>query len=185
MTTERRLLLAIVLTFVVLTAYQWLVPTPPPARPNTGQPAAPAADAAAAPGGAQPSPAAAETASTQPAAPQVETLRADSAEKSVVVDNGLVRAVFSNRGATLTSWLLTLYHANGKPVDLVPHELPDNQPKPFSLKLEDPAKTARLNSALFARAGSTAGESETLDALSSPVTLTFEYQDASGLTARK
>ena len=185
MTTERRLLLAIVLTFVVLTAYQWLVPAPQPARPSTGQPATPAAGASTAPGGAQPAPSAAAPASIQPAAPQVETLRADSAEKSVVVDNGLVRAVFSNRGATLTSWLLTQYFANGKPVDLVPHDLPDNQPKPFSLKLEDPAKTARLNSALFVRAGSTAGESETLDARSNPVTLTFEYQDAGGLTARK
>jgi YidC/Oxa1 family membrane protein insertase len=185
MTTERRLLLAIVLTFVVLTAYQWLVPTPQPARSSTGQPATPAAGATTAPGGAQPAPSAAAPASSQPAAPQVETLRADSAENSVVVDNGLVRAAFSNRGATLTSWLLTQYLADGKPVDLVPHDLPDNQPKPFSLKLEDPAKTARLNSALFVRAGSTAGEPDTLDARSNPVTLTFEYQDAGGLTARK
>jgi YidC/Oxa1 family membrane protein insertase len=185
MTTERRLLLAIVLTFVVLTIYQWLVPAPQPARPNPAQQAAPAAAAPAAVPPSTQAPAA--TPPAQPAEPQVETLQADNAERTVVVDNGLVRAAFSNRGATLTSWLLTQYLANGTPVDLVPHDLPPSQPKPFSLKLDDAAKTARLNSALFVRTGSAdaAGESATLDARSTPVTLTFEYKDAAGLAARK
>ena len=146
---ERRLLLAIVLTFVVLTAYQWLMPTQPPAPSTQAAPvglAAPIRPPAAAPAAAPPpvvSPA-------EPAA-AVETVRADTAERTITVDNGLVRAVFSNRGATLSAWELLNYAApDGRPVDLVPHDVPANQPKPFSLRLDDAAKTARVNTALFA-----------------------------------
>jgi YidC/Oxa1 family membrane protein insertase len=89
--------------------------------------------------------------------------------------------VFSNRGATLVEWELPTYPGpDGKPVDLVPHDLPANQPKPFALELDDAAKSARLNGALFA---TTSGAS--VDARSAPVTLSFEYEDAAGLQARK
>jgi YidC/Oxa1 family membrane protein insertase len=175
---ERRLLLAIVLTFIVLTAYQWLVPTPQPA------PAAPESTVAT---GSQAAPPAAPAGSPPPAAvpptpvPAVETLRADTAERTVTIDNGVVRAVFSNRGATLVSWQLTEYSGpDGRPVDLVPRDVPPNQPKPFSIELEDATKSARVNSALFA---TTSGA--TVDARTAPVTLAFEYEDAEGLHVRK
>jgi YidC/Oxa1 family membrane protein insertase len=180
---ERRLLLAIVLTFVVLTAYQWLVPMSQPV-PAT-QTAPPGATGPA----VQPPSSSADTAAPQPsvvATPTpvaaVETVQADTAERTITVDNGVVRAVFSNRGATLAAWeLLTYMGPDAKPVDLVPHDVPANQPKPFSLKLEDAAKSARVNSALF----TTDAPSSTLDARSAAVTISFEYQDASGLHARK
>ena len=105
-------------------------------------------------------------------------------EKTVTVENGVVHAVFSNRGATLNNWQLTQYRDNaGRPLDLVPHDVPVDAPRPFSLKLDDAAKTARLTSALFS-AAAPAGPAR-LDAATAPVTLTFEYQDASGLRARK
>jgi YidC/Oxa1 family membrane protein insertase len=188
---ERRLLLAIVLTFVVLTAYQWLIPTQPPgpatqtapsgSTPGSAAPAA--APAAAAP--ATPSPVVSPP--EPPAA--VETVRADTAERTITVDNGLVRAVFSNRGATLSAWELLNYAApDGRPVDLVPHDVPANQPQPFSLRLDDAAKTARVNTALFAivsGAPQPDAAPSSVDAKSAPVTISFEYQDASGLHARK
>src|SRR5688500_3953487 len=185
---ERRLLLAIVLTFVVLTAYQWLIPTQPPgpatqpapsgSTPGSAAPAA--APAAAAP--ATPSPVVSPP--EPPAA--IETVRADTAERTITVNNGVVRAVFSNRGATISAWeLLNYMGPDGKPVDLVPHDIQTDQPKPLSLRLEDVAKSARLNSALFAMTGGDAAQTSTLDAQSAPVTLTFEYQDAAGLHARK
>jgi len=175
---ERRLLLAIVLTFIVLTAYQWLVPSPQPApstsSATTGASAVaaqtPAADAVQAPAAPTPAP-----------EPPVETLQADTAERTITVDNGLVRAVFSNRGATLAAWHLVNYPGpDGRPVDLVPRDVPPNQPKPFSLELDDAAKSARLNTALF-----TTSAGSTLDARTAPVTVSFEYQDAAGLQARK
>ena len=68
----------------------------------------------------------------------METVRADTAERTVTVDNGVVRAVFSNRGATLAAWELLRYAgADGRPVDLVPHDVPADQPKPFSLRIDD------------------------------------------------
>ena len=184
---ERRLLLAILLTFVVLTAYQWMLPKPAPLPPQSGGAASPggATSAGSAPAAAAP---------TAPAVqlPPVETVVADAAEKTVTVDNGVVRAVFSNRGGTLVSWQLIAAYpdrrglryqdAAGHPVDLVPHNLPADAPKPFALKLDDAAKTARVNSALFS---STATADGKVDARTSPATVTFEYQDAAGLHVRK
>src|SRR5688572_8317558 len=109
---ERRLLLAIVLTFVVLTAYQWLLPMPQqPPPPQTAAPPATGTASPAPPTGASvtssaPPPAASPAA--EPAAP-VETVRADTAERTITVENGVVRAVFSNRGATLVRWELVNY----------------------------------------------------------------------------
>ena len=55
----------------------------------------------------------------------IEAIQADTAERTITVDNGVVRAVFSNRGATLVAWeLLTYLGPDGKPVDLVPHDVP-------------------------------------------------------------
>jgi YidC/Oxa1 family membrane protein insertase len=176
---ERRLLLAIVLTFVVLTAYQWLVPMSQPAQPT--QTAAPVATAPLAqPPAVSAAPTPPAVATPEAVAP-VETVHADTAERTITVDNGVVRARFSNRGATLIAWeLLNYMGPDGKPVDLVPHDVPPNQPKPFSLKLDDAAKTTRVNDALF-----TSTSSGMVDAKSAPVTIAFEYQDAGGLHARK
>jgi YidC/Oxa1 family membrane protein insertase len=184
---ERRLLLAIVLTFIVLTAYQWLVPMsqPVPAT-QTGTPGpTPVAPTAQPETGATPAPTVTPAPPLAPPA-AIETVRADTAERTITVNNGVVRAVFSNRGATISAWeLLNYMGPDGKPVDLVPHDIPTDQPKPLSLRLEDVAKSARLNSALFAMTGGDAAPTSTLDAKSAPVTLTFEYQDAAGLHARK
>ncbi len=170
---ERRLLLAIFLTFIVLTAYQWLIPKPPPqASKPAAVPAATTPDTPAAP------PPAAVVAESLP---DVDTVVAAAAQKDVVVDNGVVRAVFSNRGAVLTRWELLKYQdASGQPVDLVPHDLPADALRPLSLELEDPAQTRRVNHALYAPSAD-----GPLDATANPVTLTFEYQDAAGLQVRK
>ena len=107
---ERRLLLAIVLTFVVLTAYQWLVPTPPPAPATQTAPSG-ATPASAQPPAAAPAPAATGRLAACTGCATVETVRADTAERTITVDNGVVRAVFSNRGATLAAWELLSYAA--------------------------------------------------------------------------
>ena len=186
---ERRLLLAIVLTFIVLTAYQWLVPMsqPVPATPaQTPVPGpTPVAPTAQPETGDTPAPTVTPTPPLAPPA-TIETVQADTAERTITVDNGVVRAVFSNRGATISAWeLLNYMGPDGKPVDLVPHDIPADQPKPLSLRLDDAAKSARLNSALFAITGGDAAPTSSMDARSAPVTLTFEYQDAAGLHARK
>src|SRR5580765_1443133 len=109
---EKRVLLAISLSFVVLFAYQMLAPKPPlktPPRPPitagkvVGQSTTPSGAAPAAPAGAAlyhdvKTP---ETTSTARVG--------DTAEHEVTVDTNYVHAIFSNRGALLKSWTLKKY----------------------------------------------------------------------------
>jgi YidC/Oxa1 family membrane protein insertase len=181
---EKRVLLAVFLSFLVLYAYQAIVPQPkrPPARPpaaatvgaGTASAAAQAATAAPQPG----APAAeAGQPSDMPAAPAPAV--ADAAERDIVVDTGLVRAVFSNRGAVIKSWQLTGYFdQQGRNIDLIPDGLPNA--RPFTLRVSDAVQTSRLNAAYFKSDAPSA-----VDATKQPVSLTFEFDGGDGLRARK
>lgn len=174
---EKRVLLAVVLSFLVLYGYQALF-LPPPPEPA---PAAPAdTPAAAAPQLEAPAPAAPAPPAAEPAAPAAQPLVADTEARDVVVENELVRAVFSTRGGVLTSWQLKHFAAeDGNPLDLVPAGAPAGSIRPFTLAVDDQAVSTRLAQALF-KPSSTA-----LDTTTEPATLTFEYRDADGLAARK
>ena len=92
-----------------------------------------------------------------------------------------MRATFSNRGGIVKSWQLTRYFDQaGQPIDLVPAGLPANSPRPFTLRVADEAKSARLNAALYHTTA--AG---TIDATSTPATVTFEFDSGDGLRAKK
>jgi YidC/Oxa1 family membrane protein insertase len=184
---EKRVLVAVLLSFVVLYAYQAVMPAPKkPVKPKAAAPAsAPAipgseADASQTDGLAPAQPPAAEAAS-QPAEPAPAAVVTEAGERQIVVSTSLVRAVFSNRGAVITSWTLKHYTDHqGTPVDLVPDDLPAGTARPFSLRLPDAAATARVNGAIFKSSAPTE-----IAATDHPVTLTFEYQDQAGLRARK
>ena len=110
------------------------------------------------------------------AAPQVH----DTRDREIVVENREVQAVFSTRGAVLQHWRLKRYlGADGRPLDLVPTQAPQGLPRPFALSVGEAATDARLAQALFKPSA------DTLEAYSSPARISFEYSDASGLTARK
>ncbi len=133
---EKRVLIAVFLSFLVLYAYQAIVPQPkrPAPRPAPAaitEPAGPAAATTAAPAAGNP----AATAETPAAVPATQPLVGDTAERDIVVDAGTVRATFSNRGAIVKSWQLLRYldHA-GNPIDLVPAGLPASSPRPFTLR---------------------------------------------------
>jgi YidC/Oxa1 family membrane protein insertase len=172
---QRQFLLAIVLSFLVIYGWQAIFPPPKPPQPAPAPQkvtSAPSGDAAPA---AQTSPA------IEPAveAPPAKPLLAAAAEEDITVESEFVRAVFTTRGGVLKSWRLKNYQDGlGHPLELVPQNLP-GAVKPFTLELEDPVTTARLREALF-KPNQTA-----ITAGSSPATLVFEYQDASGLSARK
>ena len=175
---EKRVLLAIVLSFVVLYGYQAMFPPPEPVKP------APAAQTPGAPQGVT---AGSQTGATTPAeatpveqAATASPVVGDTAEHDVTFENGSVRAIFSTRGGVIKSWRLKKYlNAAKEPLELVPQDAPAALPKPFTLSVPDAAVSKTLANALY-RPSATA-----VDATSSPQTLTFEYQDASGLTARK
>ena len=141
---ERRVLLAIALSFGVLFLYQVLVVPPPtetPGNATTAKPAAAVGGNTSPPTLLPPPP---------PALPVAPALVGESTEREVVVETARVRAVFSNRGARLRHWVLKDYRDDqGKPVDLVPEVIPPDMPLPFSLRVEDPAATSRLNDALY------------------------------------
>ncbi|MBM3817705.1 MAG: membrane protein insertase YidC [Acidimicrobiia bacterium] len=181
---ERRVLIAVILSFLVLYGYQALfVPPPPPPGGQAGQ-------QAAAPGGA-PSPStsaatpppAPSAAAPAPAAPTAPATVGDTAERTIVVETATVEATLTNRGARVVSWKLKEYRDNGEPLDLVPSALPADQPTPFSLRVdEDPQLTERLNTALYRVSGDVDGR---VDARTSESGVVFEFEDASGLRVRK
>ena len=175
---EKRVLLAVVLSFVVVYAYQALVPRPEPPQPaDAAQSAAPGAtgSTAAQPSASSPQPAL-ETQTPPAAAPVV----ADASEREIVVENASIRAIFTTRGGALKSWRLKKYQdAAHAPFEIVPQDAPQGSFKPFTLTVEDPRTAATLSQALY-RPSTTA-----IDLSNGPSTLTFEYADATGLTARK
>jgi YidC/Oxa1 family membrane protein insertase len=165
---EKRFLLAIVLSFLVIYGYQALFPPPTPAPspkpvPSTAAPAAPSTEAA----GQAPPPV--------EAAPLVAAAR----EQEIIVESNAVRAVFTTYGAVLKSWRLKNYRdSTGAPLELVPQVIPDAT-KPFTVEVEDPAVSKILRDASF-KPGASA-----ITIGSEPQTLTFEFRDTAGLSARK
>jgi YidC/Oxa1 family membrane protein insertase len=164
---ERRVLLAIALSFGVLFLYQVLVVPPPPQTAANGtatQPIAPLS------GNASPQ----TLAPPPPALPVAAALVGESAEREVVVETARVRAVFTNRGARLRHWVLKDYRDDhGNPIDLIPEVVPPDLPLPFSLRVDDPAATTRLNDAFYQVSGPDG------------TTVTFNLETTDGMTAQK
>ena len=174
---ERRVLLAIFLSFLVLYTYQSLfVPASKPGPAAVPPPNM--TDASAAP---LDPPAAAASAAAQPATPTAPPLVGGTAERDVRIETDEVIAVFTNRGARLKGWRLKLYHdEKGEPLELVAGDLGSAQPLPFSLRVSDEDAMRTLNSALYEVKSAPA---DATAARSAP--LIFEYRDSAGLQAIK
>jgi YidC/Oxa1 family membrane protein insertase len=184
---ERRVFLAIVLSFLVLYFYQaYFAPPPPPS-------AKPAASTSA-PAGPPQTPSESNRSSPAPSAPETspavsnasrepQAVISDTAEREITVETSKVTAVFTNRGSRLLHWRLKEYRdSRGEPVDLVPSGLPASEALPFSLRVaEDPNLTSRLNDALYR----VDGGASRVDATRSPASVTFEFEDAAGVHVRK
>ena len=181
---EKRVLLAIVLSFVVLYGYQAMFPPPEPVKPAPAAqtPATPQGVTAASPqGAAAPGAATPADAAALEQVPSAAPVVSDTAERDVTFENGSVRAIFSTRGGTIKSWRLKKYmNAANQPLELVPQDAPAGLAKPFTLSVAADATVSKtLAQALYRPSASS------IDASSAPQTLTFEYQDASGLAVKK
>ena len=182
---EKRVILAMLLSLVVLVTYQILIGPPPPPPPTTAQDAA--ANPAVPADKAGPKPAApAASAPTTPApapvvsAPPVALVIGDTAARDIVVDANAFVATFTSAGATLKSWKLKQYPHNGEPLELVAPDAPAGlYPAPFAIQTDDPEQTRVLASALYRPSA------ERLTLGSGPGMLRFQYQDASGLASQK
>ena len=149
---EVRLLIAFVLMGIVLLVSQYLikpVPVPKSASTATAQPAAPAAPAQGSDKADAATPVIPSIAK-QKAAEVAPEARAAS-EELTTVDTGVYHVVFSNRGATVRSWVLKDYkdHA-GRPLDLVYQPSIGRVPAPFAVAFKGQAPSIDLNNALFA-----------------------------------
>ena len=168
---ERRVLLAISLSFLVLFLYQtFMSPARQPQAPgNTtlGAPLAPGSPGA--PGNRT-----APGALTTPEAPeQVATLVGERNAREIVIETDDVRGVFTNQGGRLQHWQLKKYKkGTGEPVDLVPENIPPPLTLPFSLRVDDAATTARLNQSLY-------------KVTQNDTTIVFDLETADGLRVQK
>jgi YidC/Oxa1 family membrane protein insertase len=151
----RRYILAIVLSIVVMIAYQMIF-VKKQVQPQVQSPAPVAGPGAAAQaekpavglGEAKPEKPAAKTPRAA-AAPKYEVVSAP-AEEQVLVNTSLYQAVWSNRGASLWSWKL-LKHLNDKkePLELVSPRAAEVGRHPFLLETQEPGVGEAANTGLF------------------------------------
>jgi len=143
---EKRLILAIVLSFLVLALYQMVFLKNKPQINPQAQTQVPVQAAAPALKPAE-SPAPPET---PPAAAQALEEAKAGAEAQVLVETSLYQAVWSNRGASLRSWKLKSHLDEIKDgLELVSRRAVEVGKFPFSLETQDVALDQTANSSLF------------------------------------
>jgi YidC/Oxa1 family membrane protein insertase len=147
---EKRLILAIVLSFLVLALYQMLFiknkPQPQPEQPAPAQTQVPVQEAMPEPKTAEPP--VAERPGAAPAQ-AYEQAQAGS-EQQVIVDTSLYQAVWSNRGAALHSWRLKPHlDENGEGLELVSRRAAEVRTFPFFLDTKDAELDRAANGSLF------------------------------------
>jgi len=143
---EKRLILAIVLSFLVLALYQMVfLKNKPQTHPQAQtqvpiQAAAPESKPAELPAPPE----------TPPAAAQASEEAKAQAEARVLVDTSLYQAVWSNRGASLRSWKLkTQLDEDKDGLELVSRRAAEVGKFPFSLETQDAELDKTANGGLF------------------------------------
>jgi len=168
---ERRLLLAVALSLLILTGYSLLFG--PGGRPPGETPETTPASSDATP--LPPTPSEPEASSPLEGAgeadPRPTPKVAAELEQRVEVLGPDFTIAFSNRGARLLSWTLTRYRtADDKPEEMVPALT--GGPKPLDIETGDASVDERLRQALFVPSTHTLRLTGT-----SPRTLSFRYAD--------
>ena len=188
---ERRLLLVFALTFIVILLFQPLLkkygPQPPAQRSNsqTSQSTNQGQSATSAP--AVENASASRSAAAPPAPASALAPKHAATESEIVVENGLYRIVFTNRGGQVKSWVLKKWDdEKGKPLDLVDQAAAAKYGYPLSLWTYDETLRNKLSTALYvlssgdlAKAGSNGG------VLTAPTELTFEFSDGDTSVRKK
>jgi YidC/Oxa1 family membrane protein insertase len=155
-TPELRILVASLLSFAVIILWaKFFGPKPPvpPTQANRPVQSAPATPGPAASPAANPSQATATPATIAAATAASVTVKNDSQERTVVVENSLYRVEISNRGAVVKSWQLKNYKDDAKPQRVLDVVHPDASEQtggwPFSVVLDDEQLQNAANSGLY------------------------------------
>ena len=110
----------------------------------------------------------------------------ETSAREIVVETTKVRAVFSNRGAKLVHWILKEFRSDaGQPLDLVPAGAGEGAIKPFTITVDDPALSARMNDAVYRVTVNGNPAAEMVDATASPQTIVFEAAAVDGFSVKK
>jgi YidC/Oxa1 family membrane protein insertase len=190
---EKRVIVFLILSLAIIIGYDYVLKQTGILPPAAESDQHPASDPAASTPQESATPAADKKASTETARTPATTSTSElpvaqaqpaSEEQAQEVVTDLFRAVFSNRGAVLTSWELTRYTSTNKdkpePIQMVYHG--GKFRKPLSLQAADSALTTRMNDGLY----EVQRDFSTLDAAHPTGHLTFTYADSkSGLRAVK
>jgi YidC/Oxa1 family membrane protein insertase len=176
---DKRTVLAVALSLVVILAYQFfLLPKQPPRPPQPSQQAAPVA-----PPVVSPAPPAAPPVPTVSSAEQAArvALQDSTPARDIVVESDLLRVVLDTRGAVAKSWLLKSYRdGEGNPVELVP-VVPAGTAGPLSAVFADPARTASFAGGIWLYDGANV----TLGQGTPEATLRLTRTDETGLLVTK
>jgi YidC/Oxa1 family membrane protein insertase len=168
---ERRLLLAVALSLVVLTAYSLLFAPAHPAGEKQGVGAGAPTPAREAASPHPPPPSSLAPAPRETPSPSPLPREAAAEEQRVEVHARAYTVAFTNRGARLLSWTLLDYKdAEGQPEEVAPAPLPDL--RPLDIETGDPDLDERLRQALFAPSA----ESVRVPSRG-PAELTFSFSD--------
>jgi YidC/Oxa1 family membrane protein insertase len=181
---ERRVLLAITLSFLVLFLFQRFV-VPPPA-PDAGATSATTATGATSATRAANTTPPAPAVPLAPAPPAIASTVSEVSAREIIVETTKVKAVFSNHGATIVRWILKEFRTDGgQPLDLVPAGAGADAVKPFTLVVDDEAISARLKDAVYRVTVNGAAAGAMVDATASPQTIVFEAASADGFSVKK
>jgi len=163
-TPELRILAASLLSMAVILVWaKYFGPKPPVAQPQASKPGISAAAPTAADGGKPVSKMTGATAgkagpaavngATSVAAAAPASLKSDTQERSIVIENDLYRVEISNRGAVVKSWQLKKYTDDAKPpriLDLVhPKAAEQIGGWPFAVVLDDAELQTAANAGLY------------------------------------
>jgi YidC/Oxa1 family membrane protein insertase len=168
--TQRNMLLAFAIAFLIILASQPLMkkygPKPPePAPVPFTQPATPQSSTPQ-PGTGQPVPG--SNPSATPHLPAV--IKQAQTESEFVVENDLYKIRFTNRGGLVKSWILKRFADDkGQPLELVNAAAAAKYGLPLSLFTYDGLVQQRLNQALYVTGSS--------GSLAAPADVTFEFAD--------
>jgi len=174
---EKRLILAVALSVLIYAVFMWMM-APPAAPPlqvpvSGGRPEAGTTEPV--PASAEPEPAVAVV------GPEATAVVAASAEQSLEVDNGVFRAVLTNRGAQAKSWALSEFRSPAGPLEMFP-SYAEGPGRHLGIDVDDAALSREIERALFqvdreavpADEGLPAGER-----------IRFQYSDGRGLEVRR
>ncbi|HWF04635.1 MAG TPA: membrane protein insertase YidC [Candidatus Angelobacter sp.] len=177
--TDKRMLIALLLVFVVLGVVQYFMPKPkqPPQDQNQQQQQAQQSSATQTPSsGAASVPAStAKNAQASSAIPKLP-VKAATAEAESVLETEFFKVTISNRGAVVKSWILKKYQDNaGKPFDIVNQTVASQLGYPLSFFTYDKELEKKLNESLYV--GGATADSKT-------GALAYEFSDGD-ITVRK